>query len=143
MTISCRITLIDDYGRSMTKGVETVETLIASAITDVGAYLTALNAVSDAGWQKQDYLAAGVVTQAPTAGANRDTGATLKVVLDNGKNYAFKIPMIKASLLNASGDVDVADEDVLALIALFETAGKLRVSEGNFITAVLSGSLDK
>jgi hypothetical protein len=65
------------------------------------------------------------------------------VALDNGKNYAFKIPMIKASLLDAGGNVDVADEDVLALIALFETGGKLRVSEGNFIVSVLGGSLDR
>lgn len=143
MAISCRITMVDDYGRSLTKGVETVETVIATAITDIGAYLTALNAVSDAGWQKQDYLAAGVVTQAPAAGANRDTGATIKVTLDNGKNYAFKIPMPKAAIIEADGSVDVADADVLALIALFETAGKLRVSDGNYVTAVLSGSLDK
>jgi hypothetical protein len=127
----------------MTKGVETTETVVATAITDIGAYLTALNAISDAGWSKQDYLASGVVTQSPTAGANRDVGATLKVTLDNGKHYALKIPMIKATLLDAGGNVDIADEDVLAYIALFETGGKLRVSEGNFITAVLSGSLDK
>ena len=143
MGINCRITLVDSWGRNLTKGVETTETLLASAITDVGAYLTALHAISDGGWEKQDYLSAGVVTQAATAGANRDQGATLKVVLDNGKHYALKIPMIKETLLNASGDVDIADENVLAYIALFETAGKLRVSEGNFITAVLSGSLDK
>jgi len=143
MGINCRITLVDDYGRGMTKAVETVETVLATAITDIGAYLTALNAVSDIGWEKQDYLASGVVTQAPTSGANRDQGATLKVVLDNGKHYALKIPCIKTTLLNASGDVDIADEDVLAYVALFETGGKLRVSEGNYVTAVLSGSLDK
>jgi hypothetical protein len=135
--------MVDDYGRSLTKGVETVETVIATAITDIGAYLTALHAVSDAGWQKQDYLAAGVVSQAPGAGANRDTGATIKVTLDNGKNYAFRIPMPAASIINVDGSVDVGDADVLALIALFETGGKLRVSDGNYVTAVLSGSLDK
>lgn len=143
MGINVRITLVDDYGRNMTKGVETTETLLASAISDIGGYLTALNAISDAGWEKQDYLSSGVVTQAPTAGANRDQGATLKVVLDNGKHYALKIPMIKATLLDSGGNVDLADEDVLAYIALFETGGKLRVSEGNFITAVLAGSLDR
>lgn len=143
MAISARITMVDDYGRSLSKGVETVDAVVATAITHVGAYLTALNAVSDAGWQKQDYLAAGVITQAPGAGANRDVGATLKVTLDNGKNYAFRIPMPKAGIINADGSVDVADADVLALVALFETAGYLRVSDGNFITAVLSGSLDK
>lgn len=143
MAISVRITMVDDYGRTLGKGVETLDTVIATAITHVGAYLTALNAVSDAGWSKQDYLAAGVVTQAPGAGANRDVGATLKVTLDNGKHYPFRIPMPKAAIINADGSVDVADADVLALIALFETAGYLRVSDGNFITAVLSGSLDK
>ena len=143
MAISARITMVDDYGRSLTKGVETIDTVIATAITHLTAYLTALNAVSDAGWQKQDYLAAGVITQAPGAGANRDVGATLKVTLDNGKNYPFRIPMPKAAILEADGSVDVADANVLALIALFETAGYLRLSDGNYITAVLSGSLDK
>lgn len=143
MAIACRITLVDDYGRSQGKAVETVDTVIATAITHVTAYLAALLAVSDAGWQKQDYLADGVLTQAPTAGANRDTGATIKVTLDNGKNYPFRIPMPKAAIINPDGSVDVGDADVLALIALFETAGYLRVSDGNFVTAVLSGSLDK
>jgi len=143
MAISCRITMVDDYGRSLTKGVETIDTVIATAITHIGEYLTALNAVSDAGWQKQDYLAAGVVTQAPTAGANRDVGATVRVTLDSGKNYAFKIPMPKAAIINADGSVDVGDADVLALIALFESGGDLRVSDGNYVTAVLGGSLDK
>ncbi len=143
MAISCRITMVDDYGRSQTKGVETVDTVLATAITHLGAYLTALNAVSDAGWQKQDYLADGVVTQAPIAGANRDTGATLKVTLDNGKNYAFRIPMIKSSMLNADGSVKIDDAAIIALVALFETAGYLRVSDGNYVTAILSGSLDK
>jgi hypothetical protein len=135
--------MVDDYGRSLSKGVETVDTVIATAITHVSAYLTALNAVSDAGWQKQDYLAAGVITQAPVAGANRDTGATIKVTLDNGKNYAFRVPMPKTTIINPDGSVDVGNADVLALIALFETAGYLRVSDGNYVTAVLSGSLDK
>ena len=143
MAIQARITMVDDYGRSLTKGVETLDTVIATAMTHVTAYLTALNLVSDAGWQKQDYLAAGVITQAPTAGANRDVGATIKVTLDNGKNYPFRIPMPKAAIINADGSVDVADADLLALIALFETAGYLRVSDGNYITAVLSGALDK
>lgn len=143
MAIQCRITMVDDYGRSQSKGVETVDTVIATAITHVTAYLSALNVVSDAGWQKQDYLADGVITEAPTAGANRDTGATIKVTLDNGKNYPFRIPMPKAAIINPDGSVDVGDADVLALIALFETAGFLRVSDGNYITAVLSGSLDK
>jgi len=143
MAISCRITMVDDYGRSLTKGVETVDTVLATAITHVGAYLTALNAVSDGGWQKQDYLSAGVVTQAPGTGANRDVGATLRVSLDNGKNYAFRIPMPKAGIINADGSIDIADSDVLALIALFESSGYLRVSEGNYVTGVLGGSLDK
>ena len=143
MAISCRITMVDDFGRSQTKGVETIDTIVADAITHIGEYLTALHAVSDAGWQKQDYLAAGVVTQAPGSGANRDVGATVRVTLDSGKNYAFKIPMPAAAIINADGSVDIADENVLALIALFESAGDLRVSDGNYITAVLGGSLDK
>jgi len=143
MAIACRITMVDDFGRSLSKGVETVDTVIATAITHVTAYLTALHAVSDAGWRKQDYLADGVITQAPGAGANRDTGATIRVTLDNGRNYAFKIPMPAASIINPDGSVDIGDADVLALIALFETAGYLRVSDGNYVTAVLGGSLDK
>jgi hypothetical protein len=135
--------MVDDYGRSLTKGVETVDTVIATAITHVTAYLTALHAVSDAGWQKQDYLADGVITESPAEGANRDVGATLRVTLDNGRNYAFRIPMIAAAMLNADGSVKIDDADILALVALFETAGYLRVSDGNYITAILGGSLDK
>jgi hypothetical protein len=135
--------MVDDYGRSLTKGFETTATTLADAKTYTEAGLTALHAISDAGWQKQDYLDAQTTTQAATAGANRDVGATLRVTLNNGKNYALKIPMPAAAIVNPDGSIDIADEDVLAYVALFETAGHLRVSEGNFVTALLSGSLDK
>ena len=42
-------------------------------------------------------------------------------------------------MLNADGSVKTDDEHVVALIALFLTGGHLRVSEGNYITEVLSG----
>jgi hypothetical protein len=51
--------------------------------------------------------------------------------------------MPAAAIVNPDGSIDIADEDVLAYVALFETAGHLRVSEGNYVTALLSGSLDK
>jgi hypothetical protein len=51
--------------------------------------------------------------------------------------------MPAAGIINPDGSVDIADADLLALIALFETGGKLRVSDGNYVTAVLSGALDK
>jgi hypothetical protein len=67
----------------------------------------------------------------------------LRVTLDNGKNYALKVPMPHADIILANGDVDISDEDVIAYVALFETGGHLRVSEGNYVTALLGGSLDK
>lgn len=143
MGVNARVTMVDDYGRSLTKGFETDATTLANAKTYVEAGLTALHAISDAGWAKQDYLDAQVTTQAATAGANRDVGATLRVALNNGKNYAMKIPMPAAGIVNPDGSIDIADADLLAYVALFETAGHLRVSEGNYVTAILSGSLDK
>jgi len=143
MGINCRVTMVDDYGRSLTKGFETDAATIANAITYTEAGLTALHAISDAGWQKQDYLSAATTTQAPGAGANRDVGATLRVTLNNGKNYALKIPMPAAGIVNPDGSIDIGDADLLAYVALFEVGGHLRVSEGNYVTALLSGALDK
>jgi len=143
MGVNARVTMVDDFGRSLTKGFETDATTLVNAKTYVEAGLTALHAISDAGWQKQDYLDAQTTTQAPGAGANRDTGATLRVTLDNGKNYALKIPMPAADIINPDASIDIGNADVLAYVALFETAGHLRVSEGNFVTALLGGSLDK
>jgi len=143
MAFQARITLIDDYGRTMVHKVETVDATLVLATTHIGAYLTKLAAASDIGVAKCDYLSIDYPVAAPQAGANRDVGATLKATLDNGRHYPFKIPCIKPTLLNADGTVKIDDVAITDLIALFATGVYLRVSEGNWITGVLSGHLDK
>jgi hypothetical protein len=143
MAVKAIVSLKDSMNRGMKKQVETVATTLADAETYFAAWLAAFQDVSDIGTEKVDYVLAAAEENAAEAGANRDVGATLRVTLDNGKHYALKIPCIKSTLYDANGNIDIEDESILAYVALFETAGHLRVSEGNYVVALLSGAVDK
>jgi len=137
------VTWLDDYGRTTTKRYGNDRTLLADAITDAAALVAAMADVSDAGSTKYQAIYTGVLSNAAGEGANVDVGATLHATLDNGKGYALKIPMIKAEKVGSGGAIDVTDEDIVTLVALFKSGGHFTVSEGNVIDDVKSGELDK
>lgn len=138
------ITWLDAYGRTTTKRYESNVATAALAFTAATALIAAMAAISDAGVVKVNTIFASVAdAAAATAGANVDTGATLHCTLDNGKGYALKVPMVKATKVGSGGAIDVADADIAAYTALFLTGGVMRMSEGNYVVDVRSGELDK
>lgn len=137
------IVLRDAYSRRTTKMVETVSTTLANAITDAEALADAIEAVGGCGVVAYTISEKAERSGTTVAGSNLDAGATIHCRLDNGKAYPFKVPAIKSTLINADGTVNISHADVLALIDLFESTGNLRVSEGDIITAIESGELDR
>lgn len=143
MAIDVTFSLVDGYGRSASKRFEGEALLLANAETDAGALLEDFLAVSDMGTTVLTYRLDAPELNAATAGANLDAGATIHCRLDNGKGHALKIPAIKAAMLNPDGTVKINDAAIVAYVANFELAGNYRVSDGNYVTAILSGELDR
>ena len=144
MSFLIDITWLDDYGRVTTKRYENNRATLSDALTDTTALVAAMADISDAGVVKANIINSTVAdAKGAAAGANVDVGATLHCTLDNGKGYALKIPMIKATKVGTGGAVDVEDTDIVTFTTLFLTAGHFRMSEGNYLVGVRSGELDK
>lgn len=143
MAINVDFTLVDAYARQGHKRFEGTAVTVAQAETDAGGLLTALAAITKAGAVKRTLRLDSVLSEAVEDGANLDAGATIHCRLNNGKIYAFKIPAFDDALLNADGSVKIDNAAITGFIAKFETSGPYRVSEGNYVTEILYGELDR
>jgi len=141
---SATMTVIDSKNRQVTKRYETDTPVLATAITQTAALVTTFEAISDLGVVIITYSNADdSEASAAAAGSNVDTGATFRCRLDNGKIAAHKVPGFDLNKVATGGGIDTEDADVAAYFAHFESAGHFRMSDGQYITAVLSGTLDK
>lgn len=144
MAFAATVELQDSYGRKSSKRVETTAATLADAITAIGLYLTDLAAITDLACLKVSYHSEDTSGAfSGQAGSNVDVGGTFRVLLDNGKYAAHKVPAIKATLVDSGGNIDVADALIVAYFANFLTGGDCRLSEGNFVVSVVSGILDR
>jgi len=144
MSFRVTFTLVDAYGRTTTRSYDNTKTLIADALTQAAAMVTALEALSGSAVSK--YSVAQVVpiaSPSPEALSNNDAGATLHCVMDNSKLVGLKIPAIDPDMVNADGTVKLTESAVTDFVALFATGAFWRVSEGNYISSIRSGELDK
>jgi len=144
MAISATLNLRDAFGRLTRKKVETVDTVLATAITHIAAYATALDALTDLALESVEYHSVDVSAAfSGETDSNVDTGGTFKLKLADGSFASYKIPGIKLSKVNGSGSIDPADTDVATLFDLFATGGSLRVSDGEAVDSVIFAALDR
>jgi len=144
MAISATLNLRDAFGRLTRKKVETVDTVLATAITHIASYATALDALTDLALESVEYHSVDVSAAFNgETDSNVDTGATFKLKLADGSFASYKIPGIKLSKVNGSGSIDPADTDVATLFDLFATGGSLRVSDGEAVDSVIFAALDR
>ncbi|GAH91338.1 unnamed protein product [marine sediment metagenome] len=142
MAFEVGVQFLDDYGRTTTRRFQNTDALVADALTSVGSLVANFLAVSDLGTLKHDVAVRTVEANPAQTGANKDVGGTLHCVLDNSKLYPLKIPGIRDTMLNPDGSIDLEDLAIVAYFENFMTAGKFRVSEGNYVVSVLYGELD-
>jgi len=142
------LTFEDSYGRRTRKLVEMEhQALHADQVAVAVAFSTAIEAVTDLGLVRADIIYQAVDEGFdPTAGSNIDVGATFSGVLydANGEKASFKIPGIKAALVDPDGSVPLTGAVGTAL-AFFVNATPydLFLSDGETIDHWLAGSLDK
>lgn len=143
MAIVATVSLIDSLNTQVTKRYELEATTLVQAAIDMNLVIADLLAVTDLGVVSVTYSEKDE-TEATAAGAGSsvDAGGTFRVRLDNGKIAVHKIPGFPISKASSDRNIDVADVDVVAYFANFLLAGVLRISEDNYVTAVLSGKFD-
>jgi hypothetical protein len=144
MSFEVTFVLLDAYGRTTRRTYGSTRTTIADAASDATSMVGLITAISGCAVSKY-YISQVVVVSNPAADAlaNLDAGATLHCRMNNGKMVGMKIPAFPDGILNPDGTVDIADSDVAAFVAAFATGGYWRVSEGNYIEAIISGELDR
>jgi len=139
------VTMDDAYGRTTTRvyGMED-EALLADIQTNVNAFLTALEAVTDLGCVKATILIPATSPEwDETALASVDRGGTFSGWVEAGaKKASLKIPGIKLSLVGADGSI--ADSGATAtFLDEFEDAADFNLSDGEQIESWIRGALDR
>lgn len=145
MGIKLSVTMDDAYGRQTTRvyGMED-EALLANLQTSAATFLTALEAVTDLGCTKANFI---IPVTSPEwdeiALASVDRGATFSGWITAGmKKASLKIPGIKLSLVAADGSV--ADAGATAsFLNEFEAAADFNLSDGEQIASWIRGALDR
>ena len=83
------------------------------------------------------------IVDVPDAAANVDTGATFNMALATlGKSGSVSFPMPDPVIVNADGTVDLTNGLVTAWTLQY-TNGDILISDGEVVTAINSGMLDK
>ncbi len=139
------VTLVDDYGRTTTRvyGMES-EALLATYLTNIGAFLTALEAVTDLGCLKASLILPITSPEwSAIADANKDTGGTASgwINAGSGKRASLKIPGVKPTLVGADGTIAITGV-VATFLAEFEDAANFNLSDGEQIDAWIKATLD-
>lgn len=145
MGIKLSVTMDDAYGRTTTRvyGMED-EALLATLQTSAATFLTALQAVTDLGCVKANFIIPVTSPEfAETAGANVDVGATASGWITAGmKKASMKIPGIKPALVGSDGSVAITGVTATWL-ASFESAGEFNLSDGEQIDTWIRAALDR
>lgn len=137
------IQLEDAYTRRTTRRFTVDAVDQATAMTNAAAFVDDYAAFSEAEILKWSLAEETTYADAVIAGANIDEGVTLTVEINNSeKRAAIKIPAPGNSVINADGSVDLTATIVTDFIAHF-TSGFVLVSDGETVTALKKGVLDK
>lgn len=151
MTVfSLHVTLVDDFGRITRKQYKTedlsgadlgAEYLLAN--TAAGNLATALAALSNAGILYYNLGREVTSGDTVTANANIDQGLTAVARKLNNKLTVLKVPAPVISVFNPDGSLDILDALVTGYTDLFKVGGDFTTSDGENITDLVSGRLDK
>lgn len=151
MTVfTLNVTMVDDYGRTTRKQFKSedisgadlgAEYIVAN--TDAGTLTTALAALSECAILYYNLGREVTSGDTVTTGANIDEGLTAIGRKLNNKLTVMKVPGPVNSVFNPDGTLDILDAVVTAYTDHFKVGGGFTVSDGENITDLVSGRLDK
>lgn len=143
MAIIGSVVLQDDLYTTISKRYEMEAITLAQALTDIGVLLATLPAVSDLGVVSVTFSQKDISeAYAAQAGSNVDVGATFRLRLTSGKLASHRIPGFPQAKVGGNRAVDPNDADVQAYFANFAPAGAFKLSDGETMDEVISGTFD-
>lgn len=136
------VVLGDAFGRKVRRSYHIVAIDFASARTIADTHLAALQNLVAGGTLQDQLSEISALAGVPAAGSNVDEGVTFQWDLGSGKTASTTLPMVLKSVLNTDGTVDTADALVTAF-AFGYVNGDIKVSDGETVSALIGGRLDK
>lgn len=145
-----RVLLKDDQNREISKLYQSkvftgadlgADILLADAAAD--ALMSDLAALSGLGIVRSFLSVMKVGSQVITAGANKDEGLTMIVEKPDSYKAVVKVPAPPQSIFDGNGNLDIADPLATDYIANFLVGADWTVSDGEFVSELISGSLDE
>jgi hypothetical protein len=137
--------MVDDHGRTTHRIFEmATQTLLADFEVAAQAFCTALQAVTDLGLVRADFIIPVVDPSfAVTGDANKDVGATASgwVQDGNGQKASKKWPGPKYSLVDADGSIEITGA-VATFLAMFEDGNDFELSDKSQIATWIKATLD-
>lgn len=146
MPIYINLEYEDSYASTKSKRFEMVAATLTQAELDAPGVVSALQAASDAIIRKWTLSEENLVAGPVPAETNIDAGMTLRGQLDGRtKKTAIKLPTPVAGVINPDRSIDISDALIVAIFGLFDAAGTptLKVSDGEQLSAIISGVLDR
>jgi len=138
VTLSMR----DAYARETTRSAIINATDPVAADVAVGLWVTDLQASTELQIFKSVIAVESLYAGAPAAGANKDEGMTLSVLLVDGvKKASIQIPGPVQSIRNPDGTIDLTDPIMTDLLVNY-TNGNIRISDGEVVGSYIKGTLD-
>lgn len=151
MTVfTLHVTLEDAYGRTTRKQFKTedisgvdvgAEYLVAQGFATT--FLAALGNISEANILYYNLGRDVTYSDTVDAGANVDEGMTALARKTNNKLVVIKVPAPVNAIFNPDGTLDITDALVTAYTNHFIATAGFTISDGENITALVSGRLDK
>jgi hypothetical protein len=133
--------LRDAYGRETTRSgiVSAVDPVSADLL--VGGWANDVQDVTKLHVYKHQTVIEGQIAGAPEAGANRDEGMTISVLLDGGlKKASINIPGPIDAIRNPDGTIDITSAVMLALEDNYQTS--ILISDGELSDSFIKATLD-
>ena len=143
MAFELSVKLVDAYNRNASKRFEMTAADHATAVTDTATIIAALNAVTDGGVVSYILSEKTAVGDSPTAGANRDEGVTLSVLLQDTEKGSIKVPMPVKTAIDANGNLDITSPAWVTFVNLYGNGNECLLSDGDHVITFLAGQLDK
>lgn len=138
------LTVEDTYGRRKTKGVDLVTLDAAQAEIDGGTVITTYANVMEGFIRKAQIAGVLEFAGAVPAGVNVDTGVTCSCQLaGRPEKAALKWPTPLPAIFLPDGTLNTLEPVVIAVQNLYTAGSIATLSDGESITAILSGKLDK
>lgn len=138
------VEIVDAQNRKTRKSYETQElTDFAAALVAAAALVDDLAVLTEGDVLSYNVSQRIVYTDTVTAGANVDEAGTFVVRKADNRYASHKIPMPISAIRESDGSLNIADSSVIAYFANFKDGGDFTLSDGELITGIVAGKLDR